>query len=51
MVLTKNVDKPYVYKKINKNKVAFLVLYVDDILLNGNDVEYLTDIKNWLATQ
>ncbi|KAL0539455.1 hypothetical protein IC582_023667 [Cucumis melo] len=46
-----NVDKPCVYKKINKGKVAFLVLYVDDILLIGNDVGYLTDVKTWLAAQ
>ena len=46
-----NVDEPCVYKKIINSKVAFLVLYVDDILLIGNDVEYLTDIKNWLAAQ
>ncbi|TYJ97931.1 gag/pol protein [Cucumis melo var. makuwa] len=46
-----NVDEPYVYKKINKEKVAFLVLYVDDILLIGNDVAYLTDVKAWLAAQ
>ena len=28
-----NVDEPCVYKKIINGKVAFLVLYVDDILL------------------
>ncbi|KAA0058368.1 gag/pol protein [Cucumis melo var. makuwa] len=44
-----NVDEPCVYKKINKGKVAFFVLYVDDILLIGNDVGYLTDVKAWLA--
>ncbi|TYK26932.1 gag/pol protein [Cucumis melo var. makuwa] len=38
-----NVDEPCVYKKINKGKVAFLVLYGDDILLIGNDMGYLTD--------
>ena len=27
------------------------VLYVDDILLIGNDIGHLTDIKKWLATQ
>ena len=31
--------------------MAILVLYVDDILLIGNDVGYLTDIKKWLAMQ
>src|ERR1051325_9452532 len=46
-----NVDEPCVYKRIVNSTVAFLVLYVDDILLIGNDVRYLTDIKNWLATQ
>ncbi|KAA0063766.1 gag/pol protein [Cucumis melo var. makuwa] len=46
-----NVDEPCVYNKINKGKVAFLVVYVDDILLIGNDVGYLTDVKAWLAAQ
>ncbi|KAL0544038.1 hypothetical protein IC582_019149 [Cucumis melo] len=46
-----NVDEPCIYKKINKGKVAFLVLYVDDILLIGNDVGYLTDVKAWLAAK
>ncbi|KAA0066736.1 gag/pol protein [Cucumis melo var. makuwa] len=46
-----NVDEPCVYKKINKGKIAFLVLYVDDILLIGNEVGYLTDVKAWLAAQ
>ena len=45
------MDEPYVYKKINKGKVVFLVLYMDDILLIRNDIGYLTDVKNWLATQ
>ena len=39
------------YKRIINSTVAFLVLYVVDILLIGNNVGYLTDIKNWLATQ
>ncbi|KAA0054556.1 hypothetical protein E5676_scaffold519G00200 [Cucumis melo var. makuwa] len=46
-----NVDEPCVYKKINKGKATFLVLYVDDILLIGNDVGYLTIVKTWLAAQ
>ena len=33
-----NVDEPCVYKYIKEKKVAFLVLFVDDILLIGNDV-------------
>jgi len=45
------VDEPCVYKRIINKSVAFLVLYVDDILLIGNDIGLLTDIKQWLATQ
>ena len=40
-----NVDEPCVYKKIINTTIAFLVLYVDDILLVGNEKEFLTDIK------
>ncbi|KAL0559361.1 hypothetical protein IC582_003970 [Cucumis melo] len=47
----RNVDEPCVYKRIINSIVAFLVLYVDDILLIGNDVGHLTEIKEWLATQ
>ncbi|KAL0445218.1 UNVERIFIED_CONTAM: Retrovirus-related Pol polyprotein from transposon TNT 1-94 [Sesamum latifolium] len=39
------------YKKISGSSVAYLVLYVDDILLIGNDVKMLRDIKAWLSTQ
>ena len=46
-----NVDEPCVYKHIDDKKVVFLVLYVDDILLIGNDVEKLSNVKKWLAEQ
>ncbi|KAL0559238.1 hypothetical protein IC582_003835 [Cucumis melo] len=49
--LEQNVDEPCVYKRIINSTVAFLVLYVDDILLIGNDVGHLADIKKWLAMQ
>ena len=29
--------------------MAFLVLYVDDILLIGNDLHSLQDVKTWLG--
>ena len=45
-----NFDEPCVYKYIKEKKVVFLVLYVDDILLIGNDVETLSN-KKWLAKQ
>ncbi|KAK0577895.1 hypothetical protein LWI29_001967 [Acer saccharum] len=33
-----NPDEPCVYKRIKGDKLVFLILYVDDILLIGNDV-------------
>ena len=44
-----NVDEACVYKYIKGKVVVFLVLYVDDILLNGNDVDTLSNVKKWLA--
>ena len=38
----------YIYKKVSGSSVAFLILYVDDILLIGNDVEFLDNIKGYL---
>ena len=37
-----------VYKKVSGSSVAFLILYVDDILLMGNDIELLDSIKAYL---
>ncbi|WVZ79764.1 LOW QUALITY PROTEIN: hypothetical protein U9M48_027305 [Paspalum notatum var. saurae] len=34
----KNVKEPCVYKKVSGSALIFLVLYVDDILLIGNDI-------------
>jgi len=39
-----------VYKKWNGDKVVFLVLYVDDILLIGNNVGLMNSVKEWLST-
>ena len=44
-----NVDEPCVYKYIKETKVVFLVRYVDDILLIGNDIGLLYDVKKWLV--
>ena len=41
-----SLEEAYFYK-LNKNKsVVFLVLYIDDILLIGDDVKLLTEIKD-----
>src|SRR6266511_3641668 len=37
-----------IYKKVGGSSVAFLILYVDDILLIGNDIEFLDGIKGYL---
>ncbi|KAL0287108.1 UNVERIFIED_CONTAM: Retrovirus-related Pol polyprotein from transposon TNT 1-94 [Sesamum angustifolium] len=47
----KNEFDPCVQKKISRSTVVYLVLYLDDILLIGNDVKMLGDIKAWLSTQ
>ena len=39
------------YKRIQGAIVIFLVLYVDDILLIGNNVEVLSNVKGWLKNQ
>ena len=39
-----NVDTMEMYQ----SSVAFLILYVDDILLIGNDTEFLNSIKGYL---
>ena len=38
----------YIYKKVSGSSLAFLILYVDDILLIGNNTEFLDSIKGYL---
>ncbi|GKA59733.1 retrotransposon protein, putative, ty1-copia subclass [Tanacetum coccineum] len=46
---TQNPDEPCVYLKASRSNVAFLVLYIDDILIMGNNVAMLQDVKSWLC--
>ncbi|KAJ9538361.1 hypothetical protein OSB04_031094 [Centaurea solstitialis] len=46
---TKSEFEPCVYTKFSGSIVTFLVLYVDDILLIGNDVPTLQSVKTWLS--
>ena len=46
---SQNLDEPCVYKKTSGSAIVFLVLYVDDILLIGNDVSVLQSVKIWLS--
>ena len=38
-------DESCVYKKSDENVVVFLILYVYDILLIGNNVKVLSDVR------
>ena len=42
-------DESCVYKKCDGKTLMFLVLYVDDILLIGNDMGVLSLVKVWLS--
>ena len=46
-----NEDEPYVYKNVQESMAIFMILYVDDILLIGNDVRLLSLVKIWFSTQ
>ena len=45
---TKSEEESCLYKKFSGSSVAFLILYVDDILLIGNDVQMLQQVKESL---
>ena len=45
----KKEDEPCVYKKVSGSAIVFLVLYVNDILLIGNDIPTLQSVKSWLG--
>ena len=45
---TQTYGEACIYKKVSGSSVAFLILYVDDILLIGNDIEFRDNIKGYL---
>ncbi|KAK9003914.1 hypothetical protein V6N11_018808 [Hibiscus sabdariffa] len=46
----RNEDDPCVYKKASGSIICFLILYIDDILIIGNDIPTLQSIKTWLSS-
>nr|GEV25775.1 hypothetical protein [Tanacetum cinerariifolium] len=46
---TQNRDEPCVYLKPNGSNITFLILYVDDILIMGNNIPMLRDVKSYLG--
>ncbi|GJS91621.1 retrotransposon protein, putative, ty1-copia subclass [Tanacetum coccineum] len=45
---TQNRDEPCVYQKASGSYVTFLILYVDGILIMGNNIPMLQDVKSYL---
>jgi hypothetical protein len=43
-----NTKESCIYKKTSGSSVSLLVLYMDDILLIGNDVQMLISVKEYL---
>ncbi|GKF26494.1 retrotransposon protein, putative, ty1-copia subclass [Tanacetum coccineum] len=46
---TQNRDEPCVYKKAGGSNVTFLILFVDNILIMGNHIPMLQDVKSYLG--
>ncbi|GJZ51765.1 retrotransposon protein, putative, ty1-copia subclass [Tanacetum coccineum] len=46
---TQNQDEPCVYLKASGSNVTFLILYVDEILIMGNNIPMLQDVKSYLG--
>nr|GFB65655.1 retrotransposon protein, putative, Ty1-copia subclass [Tanacetum cinerariifolium] len=44
-----NRDEPCVYRKASGSDVVFLILYVDDILIMGNNIPRLKEVKDYLG--
>ena len=47
----KNEEESCIYKRVSGRAIVFLVLYVDDILLIGNNVPMLSTVKDWLSKE
>nr|GEW62581.1 hypothetical protein [Tanacetum cinerariifolium] len=45
---TKNRDEPCVYLKASGSNITFLILYVDDILIMGNNIPMLQSVKSYI---
>nr|GEY78346.1 retrotransposon protein, putative, Ty1-copia subclass [Tanacetum cinerariifolium] len=46
---TQNRDEPCVYLKASGSNITFLILYVDDILIMGNNISMLQSVKSYLG--
>nr|GFB13142.1 hypothetical protein [Tanacetum cinerariifolium] len=46
---TQNCDEPCVYLKASGSNITFLILYVDDILIMGNNIPMLQRVKSYIG--
>ena len=46
----KNEDERCVSRKARGSTISFLILYVDDILIIGNNIPMLKEVKKWLES-
>ncbi|GJV51222.1 retrotransposon protein, putative, ty1-copia subclass [Tanacetum coccineum] len=46
---TQNPDEPCVYLKASESNVTFLILYVGDILIMGNNIPMIQGVKSYLG--
>nr|GEX23553.1 hypothetical protein [Tanacetum cinerariifolium] len=46
---TQNHDEPCVYQKASGSNISFLILYVDGILIMGNNIPMLQGVKSYLV--
>nr|GEV74566.1 retrotransposon protein, putative, Ty1-copia subclass [Tanacetum cinerariifolium] len=46
---TQNRNEPCVYLKASGSNITFLILYVDDILIMGNNIPMLQDVKSYIG--
>nr|GEY18440.1 retrotransposon protein, putative, Ty1-copia subclass [Tanacetum cinerariifolium] len=46
---TQNHDEPCVYLKASGSDITFLILYVNDILIMGNNIPMLQSVKSYLG--
>nr|GFA48910.1 retrotransposon protein, putative, Ty1-copia subclass [Tanacetum cinerariifolium] len=44
-----NRDEPCVYRKASGSDIVFLILYVDDFLIIGNNIPRLKEVKDYLG--
>ena len=45
----KNEEESCIYKKVSGSMMVFLILYVDDILIIGNDIGMMQSVKAYLC--